>query len=255
MPELFPDVPTFLLCGLVVLVAQLIYATIGFGAGMFSIALLALILPDLAGSVVTLLVLTFVTEVWVLAHAWRQARLRLLLGLLPTTALGMWFGTRMLKSGDVDVLKTALGAVVAAAGVWFLLRDRRGETTAGPSRGRSWIVVPFGLGAGVLAGLYGTGGPPVIVLLRSYGLDKGAFRATLLWFFLLMSLMRGGAYLNEGLLSGTELLAALWLLPFSIAGTVLGMALHGRLSERVFGRAVSILLVLLGALLVIGGSA
>jgi len=253
MPELFPDVPTFLLCGLVVLVAQLIYATVGFGSGMFSIALLALILPDLAGSVATLLLLTFVTEVWVLAHAWREARPWLLLGLLPTTALGMWIGTRMLVGGDVAVLKPTLGVVVAAAGVWFLLRDGRGVKGEGPSRARNWIAVPFGLGAGVLAGLYGTGGPPVIVLLKSYGLDKGAFRATLLWFFLLMSLMRGGAYLHEGLLSEAELLAALWLLPFSIAGTVLGMLAHGRLSERVFGRAVSLLLVLLGVLLFVGG--
>ncbi len=252
MPELFPDTATFVLCGLILLVAQLIYATIGFGAGMFSIALLALILPDLATSVAILFLLTFVTEVWVLSRAWRQARLRLLLGLLPTTAVGMWVGTEMLAGGDVSLLKRSLGVVVAGAGAWFLFRDGRSEPDPEPSRARNLIAVPFGFGAGVLAGLYGTGGPPVIVLLKSYGLDKSAFRATLLWFFLLMSLMRGGTYLHAGLLTTDELLAALWLLPFSLIGTALGMVAHGRLSERVFGRAVSILLVVLGALLVIG---
>lgn len=252
MPELFPDAATFLLCGLILLVAQLIYATIGFGAGMFSIALLALILPDLAKPVVTLLLLTFITEVWVLTRAWRQARPWLLLGLLPTTAVGMWVGTQMLAGGDVGLLKRTLGVVVAAAGAWFLFRDGRSEPNPEPSCARNLIAVPFGFGAGVLAGLYGTGGPPVILLLKSYGLDKGAFRATLLWIFFLMSFMRGGAYLHAGLLTTDELHAALWLLPFSLVGTALGMVAHGRLSERAFGRAVSILLVVLGAVLVIG---
>jgi len=247
-----PDLPTFLLCGLIMLVAQLIYATIGFGAGMFAIALLALILPDLEGSVVTLLYLTFVTEVWVLARAWRHARPRLLLGLLPTMAVGMWLGTQMLAGGDVGLLKQALGVVVATAGTWFLLRDGRSEPNPEPSRARNLIAIPFGLGAGLLGGLYGTGGPPVIVLLKSYGLDKSAFRATLLWIFFTMSLLRGGTYLHAGLLTLDELHAALWLLPFSVAGTLLGMVAHGRLSERLFGRAVSLLLVLLGALLLIG---
>ncbi len=65
MPELFPSVTVFVLCGLVVACAQMIYATVGFGAGMFSIALLAMLLPDLAGAVAALLLLTLVTEVWV----------------------------------------------------------------------------------------------------------------------------------------------------------------------------------------------
>jgi uncharacterized protein len=254
MPELFPDLSTYLLCSLILLCAQLIYAAVGFGAGMFSIALLALVLPDLAKPVATLLVLFLITEVGVLTRVWRQAKPRLLLGLLPTTALGMWLGTEMLAAGDVAVLKLALGVVVAAAGGWFLFRDRRSavERVSRVARGRNLITIPFGFVSGVLAGLFGTGGPPVIVLLKGYGLDKGAFRATLISFFLLMSLMRGGTYINAGLLTTEELLAALWLLPASLAGTVLGMVIHGRLSERFFGYAVSLLLILLGGLLVIG---
>ena len=111
MPGLFPDMTTFVLCALVVAGAQLIYATAGFGAGMFSIALLAMILPDLGPAVATLYVLTFLTEVWVLLHAWRQAKARLLLGLLPTTMLGMWLGTELLLLGNVAWLKRVLGVI------------------------------------------------------------------------------------------------------------------------------------------------
>ncbi len=268
MPPLFPDWPTFALCALIMAAAQLIYATVGFGAGMFSVALLALVLPDLAPAVATLMVLTFVTEVWVLAHSWRQARGRLLIGLLPTMALGLWLGTHVLATADVSGLKRGLGFVVAAAGAWFLFQHQRaGRAPTYPAadeprpepaspvtarRRRGWSALPAGLVSGVLAGMFGTGGPPVIVFLRAYGLDKGAFRATILWYFLIMSLVRAVTYTREGLLTTAELYAALWLLPASLIGMGLGMVVHHRVSERQFSLAVAVLLVLLGVLLVVG---
>ena len=44
MPELFPSVTIFVLASLIMVGAQLIYAAVGFGAGMFSITLLAMLL-------------------------------------------------------------------------------------------------------------------------------------------------------------------------------------------------------------------
>jgi uncharacterized membrane protein YfcA len=272
MPALFPDIPTFIACALIMAAAQLIYATVGFGAGMFSVTLLAMVLPDLAQVVAVLLILTLVTEVWVLAHEWRHARVRLLAGLLPTMAIGLFVGTHILVAGNADVLKRALGLVVAAAGLWFLFERRTaaipvddaekeraraeesasGRDSATKSRSRELWALPVGLASGVLGGMFGTGGPPVIVLLRSYRLDKGAFRATLLWYFMLMSLIRGGTYAWSGLISTDVLLAAAWLLPGSVLGIVIGMAVHRRVSERRFAQAVSLLLVILGVLLIVG---
>ena len=269
MPELFPDMTTFVLCSLIVVGAQLIYAAAGFGAGMFSVAMLAIVLPDLAGAVVTLYVLTFLAEIWVLLHAWRQAKGRLLLGLLPTTVVGMWLGTELLLLGNVVWLKGVLGMIVAMAGAWFVFEEyrRRGRLSqpqpvsdeeANPPSHRTrktYLNLLVGLVAGTLAGLFGTGGPPVIVLLRGYGLSKGAFRATLLLYFLMASILRGGSYLHAGLLNMNGIAAAIWLLPASILGTILGMVVHRRLSENHFATAVSVLLMILGVVLLVGGGA
>jgi uncharacterized membrane protein YfcA len=266
MPELFPGVVSFVLCALVVAGAQFIYATVGFGAGMFSIALLALILPDLADAVAILLVPTVVTEVWVLARAWRAARLRLLLALLPTMVVGMWLGAELLATGDVAWLKRALGIFVFAAGSWFLYQELRGDLTAiheqpdddsppsVPARRRVlWVSLPTGLISGVLTGLFGTGGPPVIILLRGYRLSKGVFRSTMLSYFLIMSVVRAANYIPRGLLTLHELNAALWLLPATLLGAILGTVVHHRISERQFGIAVAVLLIFLGVTLAIGG--
>ncbi len=266
MPELFPDLITYLLCALVIVGAQLIYATVGFGAGMFSVALLALILPDLRGVVATLLLVTLVTEIWVLMRAGRQGDFRLLVWLLPTMAIGMWLGTGVLVSEDVNTLKRILGLVIIAAGGWFLISERNHRRAAPieqenpPEIGKpphGWLhragwSIPAGFVSGVLGGMFGTGGPPVIVFLKSYRLSKGAFRATILWYFLSMSVIRAGAYLNAGVLGRQELWAALWLLPATLLGTALGMVVHDRVSDRQFGIVVSVLLVALGAMLALG---
>jgi uncharacterized membrane protein YfcA len=176
----------------------------------------------------------------------------------------MWLGTEMLAAGNVAWLKRLLGAVVVAAGVWFLQQERRRARLekAGPANederppqtgGRTWTSLPAGLAAGTLAGLFGTGGPPVIVYLKAYRLNKGAFRATLLWYFLLAGGLRIATYLRAGLLTGREVRSALWLLPASLAGMLLGMAIHRRLPERHFAIVVSVLLIFLGALLLLGG--
>ncbi len=264
MPELFPTMMSFVLACLVMLAAQLIYATVGFGAGMFSIALLAMLLPDFTGSVAVLLLLTLVTEVWVLLHAWREAKMRLLLGLLPAMAVGLWLGTETLVSADPTDLKRGLGVFIAAAGAWFLYRERGasangsndGECSSTASANRvaaiGWCAVT-GLTSGVLGGLFGTGGPPVIAFLKQHSLAKGAFRATLLSYFMAMSVIRAGAYVRAGVLTTDILHAGLWLLPASLIGTVLGMVVHRRISERSFGLAVSVLLIALGLALLVGG--
>ena len=170
-------------------------------------------------------------------------------------------GTCLLVSENTRGLKRALGVVVLAAGAWFLYGEWRKQHDAlskissqqlhrGPAW---WWSIPAGFASGTLGGLFGTGGPPVIICLRAYHLDKSTFRATILWFFLVMSVVRAGTYTHGGVFTLDRLLAAVWLLPASLVGMVIGMFLHVRISERFFAVAVAGLLVLLGFLLIIGG--
>ncbi|HRX87093.1 MAG TPA: sulfite exporter TauE/SafE family protein [Phycisphaerae bacterium] len=230
---------------------------------MVAVALLAFVLPDLRGTVAVLMVLTCLTEVSVLSRNWRRAQPRLLVLLIVPMGVGLWIGTRILVSGDVSLLKRMLGVVIAAAGAWFLYSERHrsaGDPSPDPphalarttQRVRNLLAVPVGLVSGVLGGMFGTGGPPVIILLRSYRLDKAAFRATLLAFFFTMTLIRAPLYWRNGTLTTQVLLAAIWLAPGAAAGTAAGMLAHRRLSERKFAVAVAVLLILLGILLLAG---
>jgi uncharacterized membrane protein YfcA len=259
MPELFVDLPSFVACVLIMAGAQLIYATVGFGSGMFAVALMALVLPDLTDIVVVLLMLTAVTEVWVLARTWRRAKIRLLGWLVPGMVVGLWLGTRILVTTDISLLRRFLGLVVIGAGVYFVLEHRartashNGAANEAPVSLRvPWISLPVGLLSGLLGAMFAIGGPPVIIFLRAHSLDKFTFRSTILAYFLLMSLLRAGAYAKADLVTCDRALAAALLLPGSVAGIIIGTVIHKRISERRFSQAVSLLLVVLGVLVAAG---
>ena len=56
---IFGSLDHFLLCCLVVFVAQVVYLLFGFGSGLISVGLMALILPDVKDVVISLLGLGF----------------------------------------------------------------------------------------------------------------------------------------------------------------------------------------------------
>lgn len=259
LPVLFPSPIHYVAALLILIGGQLIYATVGFGAGMFAITLLVLLLDDLHGVVMMMLLLTWTTEVLVLSREWRHARGRLLGWMIPPMAVGTYFGNNMLKSGDGEQLKILLGTVVAAAGLWFLFQDyrrsRAGEVDA-PDREvaitpvRAVIGAPTCFASGFLGALFGTGGPPVIIYLKSFDLPKTNFRATILSFFMGMSIARMTIAVASDNLHGADVHTAIWMLPASVIGTILGAKVYRLLSERVFAKLVSIMIVLLGLVLI-----
>ncbi|MCB9853869.1 MAG: sulfite exporter TauE/SafE family protein [Phycisphaerales bacterium] len=263
IPPLFQDsIALYLLSLLILITGQIIYATVGFGAGMFAVTLLVILLKDLPGVVSTILCLTWITEVLVLSREWRHVWGRLLFVIVPPLFLGVWIGTKLLAAGNGEALKVALGGFVAAAGIHFLITELRGrngtsqlDATAAKSQSirplMAAICIPVATMSGVLGGCFGTGGPPIIVLFKSLRLDKRTFRATLLAFFFATSISRITSGITLGTLGMTNVHAALWLAPGAVIGTILGAQIYKRLSEHHFARIVSVLITVLGLTLIV----
>jgi uncharacterized membrane protein YfcA len=108
-----------------------------------------------------------------------------------------------------------------------------------------------GLASGVLAGLFGTGGPPVILYYQLRGVDKAVFRGSLMAVFLLMTVVRVPSYAALGLITEPRMWSALAVFPAVLVGAWIGNRVHLRLEENTFRRLVSAALVAIGALLLI----
>jgi uncharacterized membrane protein YfcA len=241
---IFDSLPQFILVCLILTAAEMVYVLLGFGAGLIAVGTMALLLPELKDAVVLLLLVNLPAELWVVRSSWRQISWRGVLVIFVGVALGIPLGTWWLQLADARLLLVVLGVFLVAVGGIFLFSRRPRER-----RLEAWTTAPVGLLSGILTGLFGTGGPPLILYYQLTGADKASFRGNLMAIFLLMTTVRVPSYAIFGLITAPRLWSALAVLPAVIIGALIGNSIHLRIDESTFRRLVSAALLLIGLLL------
>ncbi len=226
--------------------AQTVYVLFGFGSGLIAVGTMALFMPRLTDVVVLLLLVSLPSEVFVVSKSRKSITWRGVVLICVGIAGGIALGTRILTMSSPTIVLTALGCFLMVAGPAFLLLPDDVKV-----RWPGWTGLPLGVTSGTLAGMFGTGGPPLIFYYRLAGVSKARFRGSLMALFLVVTLVRLPAYAIAGLLTAPLLVSAAALLPASLFGVWLGNHLHVQLSEMAFRRMVSFGLFAIGALLLI----
>ncbi len=207
---------------------------------------MALFLPEIRDVVVLLLLVNLPAEAWVVWHSRRDVSFRGGLAALAGIAVGIPVGGWILVLGRPTMLLVILGAcLIVIGGVFLVLR------TAPSISMPRWSAPTAGLISGLLTGLFGTGGPPLVLYFSLKGLDKSAFRGNLMFLFLSMTVIRVPAYAALGLITAPRLAAGLAVFPAVLAGAVMGHRIHLDLSESAFRTLVAGALVVLGLVLLI----
>lgn len=156
--------------------------------------------------------------------------------------LGVFLGSFGLQELNAYLLEKLLGLIIILYAIISLLPGRSLSIKINKASG-TYLA---GLSGGVLSGIIGIGGPPVITYLNAQHLQKAVFRATCVVTFLVFDILRLGSYSYQGLMTLQTALTGLTLLPAFIAGTALGLRLHPLVPERPFQIGVRILLMLIG---------
>lgn len=233
-------------CGVLV-VAEAIYVLLGFGAGLVAVGALALFGLEVRDVVVLLLLVNLPAELFVVVTSWGDVAWRGVVVLVVGIGLGIPAGAWLLRWGEPGILLTCLGIVLVIVGGAFLFAPERRV-----DRWPAWVAPPVGLSAGLLTGLFGTGGPPLVLYYQLSGVGKAAFRGNLMAIFLLMTLFRVPSYAGLGLITAERMWSSLLVLPAVVVGAWLGNRIHLQIDETKFRRLVSIALVVLGVLIVVG---
>lgn len=163
----------------------------GFAFGLITmggIGLSGLIsLPDAA---VLVSALTLTNAGQMLARGWRKVEWRLLalvlVGSLPCLLIGFALLNR-LADDRADLLRLLLGLVVIASSLQLLSRTARRTTLSAPA-----TFVAFGGLAGLMGGMFSTGGPPVVYHLHRQPLEPEPIRETLVALFAINAVIRIG---------------------------------------------------------------
>lgn len=240
----FPSPWHFVVACTALLVAELVYVLLGFGAGLIAVGTLALVLPEIRDVVVLILLVNLPAELFVVWTSRRHIHWRGLALLLIGIGAGIPIGAWVLRFGEPTVVLGLLGSSLLVIGVLFLAVKEDARVII-----PTWANPLTGLCSGLLTGLFGTGGPPLVLHYRLLGVGKAVFRSNLMTLFLLMTGVRLPSYIALGLVTPPRLAAAAAILPAVVVGAVLGHRIHLDLSEETFRRLVSIGLVALGLLL------
>lgn len=235
----------YVLVGVIVFLGQFIYTAIGFGSGMVTISLLALFFGNINVFVPFFLLLCLPTELTVSfkdrEHIDFHRTGKFLLFIFP----GLIAGAYLLKSAPDRGLVIWLGVIVSLLAVYYLFFE---EKTTFTLKNRAWIPF-FGGISGLLGGVYGISGPPLIVYFKALKMDKTSFRVALLSIFLAMSIFRTGIYAAIHLYTLPILTSTILALPFALLGVLTGMHAHHRIPEQLFRRITSVVLLASGILL------
>lgn len=166
-------------------------------------------------------------------------RFRLMLAILAVT---------IAVSAQLVVLlpERALFGLLGAVVTGFAAIQLAGWRPRFPAHRRRLVESAVALIAGVLGGVSGIWGPPIVIYLVTLELPKTEMVRAQSLMFLLGSLVLFFAHLHSGVLDATTLPASIWMtVPVMIAMFV-GYEVHDRLDQAVFRKATLIVLVLTG---------
>lgn len=241
--------PTFVFAAVVVFAALFVRALTGFGAALVLVPLLSLAW-DLRQVVLVAAIVQVATGFPLALGARKQADRAALVPLLAGSICGLILGAFLLAVLPLDWLRRGLGALTLLFGI-SRFTPLAARAIAEPSRRLRLSGLPVVFGGGILTGMIGTGGPPIVAYLQFRLATPAVRRATLLVYFMALDFVRLPTYLGSGLGSRTLVLTAVALIPFALLGSATGHYAHGRLGERIVASAIAVLLVLTGVSLLV----
>jgi len=243
----YTSIYQLILIGLIVLLSQFIYAAIGFGSGMIAISLYAIIYGNIDVFVPFFLLLCVPIELYISFKERKNIAIKEIIHLSVYMIPPLILGVYLLKNFSGEGIVYILGFIIAGLAIFYLFFEERIEFSF---KSRLWLPL-FGSLSGILGSLFGIAGPPLIIYYKSKKVNKGQFRLMLLSMFLFMSIVRIITYFGFGIYTKKILISIIPVLPFSLFGLLLGNFAHTKVSEKVFKKITSVVLLISGIILVL----
>ncbi len=232
---------------IIVFFSNLVEACAGFGATILALIFGAqfFAIEDLIPILVPLnLLLSLIIVVRYFGDIERKT---LLTRILPITGIGMPIGIAIFQTAPSTLLKAAFGIVVVILGLFELSQEALLKRSDLERKLPFWQGGLFLLCGGIMQGLYASGGPFVVYYASREIKSKAQFRTTLALLWLILNLVLTGSLVFSGKMTEFTLKYSLYLLPSVLLGTVVGIQVHNRVSEKSFKRLVYALLVIAGS--------
>ncbi|MDX9825218.1 MULTISPECIES: sulfite exporter TauE/SafE family protein [unclassified Sphaerochaeta] len=238
--------------GVVVLITHALEAVTGFGCAVLAMPFVSALL-GVKTAVKVITILAWLLALYLAVRNVRRIDFKQYAVITACMLAGLPFGMYLFRSQDTSSLSMILAVFIVLVSVSQLYRLVRKQEQGGIPQGKRalpyYALLVLG---GVVHGLFSSGGPLVVLYATRALPDKGSFRATLCLLWATLNTIIIATYLGEGSLDQNTLKTTALLIPFIVAGVVIGERVHNKVDERKFSLIVFSMLLLTGIFMLIG---
>jgi len=223
----------------------------GFGSSMMIIPISTLIISifvkdaslSIKVIIASMIFINLVSNFTIYLGVRNHVNYRRVLFLFLGGAIFTFVGANFLATIDDQLLNRVLAVIIFIVAIMKLFDIR--INIKKPDR----LFFPVGSVSGFLNGLSGISGPPVLIFLSNLKMTKDEFRATIISYFFFMNIIAAISFAIKGLITSTVIDYSLILVPVGVLGGYIGSKVSMKLSEHVFNKVVSTLLIALAIMM------
>lgn len=232
MPHFFPIItdPWFYALGIpAALLIGLAKSGMGQGFGILSVPLMALSIPAPQAAAILMPVL-FAADMMGLKRLFAERDKRVLRLLLPAMSIGVVAGTFMMNALSSSTIAGLLGALTLV----FLAQRLLFPPSAASKPAPRWVGFILGIFGGFASLVGHAAGPPIYGYMIPMKLPPVRYVATTSTLFAIMNLVKWIPFVYLGLVNPVNMATGIALLPFSVAGVIVGLAVMRRVEAKLF---------------------
>ncbi|MGB6127321.1 MAG: sulfite exporter TauE/SafE family protein [Psychrilyobacter sp.] len=229
----------FIYIGLIFFFSTFVQGFTSFGFSLVAIPLLSLFLDTKLIIIVTVTYSLIINGIIVKKY-YRDTKLKKIVPLLISAIIFTFVGVSYLQIINEYILKLIIGVLLVIIGIINNLGIRINFKK--PEN----YYLPVGAVSGVLNGIGGISGPPVLVFLSNIDLNRSQFKATLSSYFFTLNIVAILTYIYKGFYTSKNL-EIIWVyLPYVIIGTVIGIYTSTKVEERLFKKVINFAIPIMG---------
>ncbi|MFO7818577.1 MAG: sulfite exporter TauE/SafE family protein [Thermodesulfobacteriota bacterium] len=216
----------------------------GFGSIMVSLPLLAVFL-DIKTVIPLISLYALIINAILLFQLYKSLNIKRLITMLVATIPGIPTGVYLLKNIPAGYLQLTLGIVLVLFAAYALFLKLPKLKTGRKSE------IAAGFLAGCLGGSIGANGPPIIIYTAVQPWSKDEIKSSMAGYFFTAGIGISTTHAVSGLITG-EVLAYFFAGLFSLVlGVFAGSKMYGKISEIAYKKAICILILGLGTIMIL----
>ncbi|QQO11281.1 sulfite exporter TauE/SafE family protein [Breznakiella homolactica] len=240
---------SILVSGVVVFFTHALEAVTGFGCSVLAMPFVTALLGMRQG-VIVITILAWILALYIVITKRKMIDFKQYAVICGCMLIGLPAGMYLFRVFDVLILKRILAVFIIVVSVWQLcVRLVRRDKPLSRDLPRGAAAIPYYailVCGGIVHGMFSSGGPLAVIYASRALPDKGKFRATLCLLWATLNTVIIVTYLIEGAVTPSIAGTTGALVPFVIAGIVVGEKVHDKLDERIFSVVVFAMLLATG---------